>query len=351
MVVGLSSSIQRSFSVLSSSALNPLNILWPGKNFSSRLHICWACEKSSKCDVRQRLLFTDHFHEQRRNGFPGGYVADYDTSPLMADKVHFAHVTLTPWDIMLLVELPFCSIKSTESTRWWCVLRSGHGEPLVKVPGMIAGCSDGVRVYACSDRESGTAGGVAYWNCCSWMYSMMMETEYERKGEMDSIFELIHKCYLIAICSLCHHRVETCINADTRCSPWPIRLTHLEVVIELVYELTNVTFKAKNWERVTGVISKIIRRTSNTQGSKCSLLEISVLKSGPVRSFAPILRQPDRNRSFDFPDLRQPDWDRSRLVHVGPHSGPDRLQPVFTKTGPRPVHNWFKVIFMNVNVN
>ena len=78
---------------------------------------------------------------------------------------------------------------------------------------------------------------------------------------------------------------------------------------------------------------------------------ISVLKSGLVWSFAPILRQPDRNRSFDFPDLRQPDRDRSRPVHVGPHSGPDQLQPVFTKTGPRPVHNRFKVIFMNVNVN
>ena len=77
----------------------------------------------------------------------------------------------------------------------------------------------------------------------------------------------------------------------------------------------------------------------------------SVLKSSPVWSFTPILRQPDRNWSFDFPDLRQPDRDRSRPVHVGPHSGPNQLQLVFTKTGPRLVHNQFKVIFMNINVN
>ena len=66
---------------------------------------------------------------------------------------------------------------------------------------------------------------------------------------------------------------------------------------------------------------------------------ISVLKSGLVWSFTPISRQPDCNRSLDFPDLRQPDRDCSRLVHVDPHSGPNWLQPVFTKTGPRLVHN------------
>ena len=59
--------------------------------------------------------------------------------------------------------------------------------------------------------------------------------------------------------------------------------------------------------------------------SKGSL--ISVLKSGPVRFFISILRQLDRNWSFYFPDLRQPDRDRSRPVHVGPHSS---CKPVAT---------------------
>ena len=81
------------------------------------------------------------------------------------------------------------------------------------------------------------------------------------------------------------------------------------------------------------------------------LHRLSVLKSGLVWSFTPILRQPDCNWSFDFPDLRQPDQDHSRPVHVGPHSGPNWLQLVFTKTSPRLVHNQFKVIFMKININ
>ena len=51
----------------------------------------------------------------------------------------------------------------------------------------------------------------------------------------------------------------------------------------------------------------------------------SVLKSSLVQSFTPIWRQPDRNWSFCFPDLRQPDQDRTRLVHVGPHISCNRL--------------------------
>ena len=49
----------------------------------------------------------------------------------------------------------------------------------------------------------------------------------------------------------------------------------------------------------------------------------SVLKSGPVWSFTPILRQLDYNWTFDFPDLRQSDLDCLRLVHVGLYSGPN----------------------------
>ena len=72
-------------------------------------------------------------------------------------------------------------------------------------------------------------------------------------------------------------------------------------------------------------------------------ITISVLKSGLVRSFTPILRQLDQNRSFHFPYLRQPDQDRSRPVHVGPHSG---CKPVATglyqdrsKTSSQPIQN------------
>ena len=61
-----------------------------------------------------------------------------------------------------------------------------------------------------------------------------------------------------------------------------------------------------------------------------------------VQSFTPILRQLDHNRSFYFPDLRQPDRDHSRPVHVSPHSGCNQLQLVFNKTSPRPVQYHFK---------
>ena len=57
--------------------------------------------------VRQRLLLTDRFREQQRNDSAAGYVMDHDPSPLTADEVHSARVTLTPQDITLLVELSF----------------------------------------------------------------------------------------------------------------------------------------------------------------------------------------------------------------------------------------------------
>ena len=72
-------------------------------------------------------------------------------------------------------------------------------------------------------------------------------------------------------------------------------------------------------------------------------LTVSVLKSSPVRSFTPILRQPDQDRSFHFSYLRQPDQDHSRPVHVSPHSG---CKPVATslyqdrsKTSSQPIQN------------
>ena len=76
-----------------------------------------------------------------------------------------------------------------------------------------------------------------------------------------------------------------------------------------------------------------------TKPPSAFLMTISVLKSGLVWSFTPILRKPDRNQSFDFLDLRQPDWDRSRPVHLSPHSGPNWLQPVFTKTSSQPIQS------------
>jgi len=57
--------------------------------------------------VHQRLLLMDNFREKREKASAAGYVMEYDPSPLTPDETQYAHVSLTPQDLNLLVELSF----------------------------------------------------------------------------------------------------------------------------------------------------------------------------------------------------------------------------------------------------
>ncbi|KAH7902899.1 hypothetical protein BJ138DRAFT_1200019 [Hygrophoropsis aurantiaca] len=57
--------------------------------------------------VRQKILLTKHFREEREKDSAAGYILDYDPTPLSAEELQAARVQLTVHDVNLIVETAY----------------------------------------------------------------------------------------------------------------------------------------------------------------------------------------------------------------------------------------------------